>query len=137
MSWFDTSGFASLAKTALKEAQKTIDKALDIKDEPDRAKNHPVQSQPGTSNPDFFSNWGVKGDDDAKDKKRRILPNQKLPQNAGSIWGSFTGSFFEQQKDGSMIAKESMISPESVPDISLHSTKSESAEESVVSEGKI
>jgi hypothetical protein len=33
MSWFDTSGFANLAKSALKEAQKTIDKALDIKDE--------------------------------------------------------------------------------------------------------
>lgn len=33
MSWFDPSGFASLAKSALKEAQKTIDKALDINDE--------------------------------------------------------------------------------------------------------
>ncbi|XP_053606537.1 TATA element modulatory factor isoform X2 [Plodia interpunctella] len=33
MNWFDTSGLTSLAKTALKEAQKTIDKALDIQDE--------------------------------------------------------------------------------------------------------
>lgn len=30
MSWFDASNFANLAKNALKEAQKTIDKALDI-----------------------------------------------------------------------------------------------------------
>ena len=30
MSWFDTAGFASLAKSALKEAQKTFDKALDL-----------------------------------------------------------------------------------------------------------
>uniref|UniRef100_A0A182I9Y3 TATA element modulatory factor 1 TATA binding domain-containing protein n=1 Tax=Anopheles arabiensis TaxID=7173 RepID=A0A182I9Y3_ANOAR len=33
MSWFDTTGIANLAKNALKEAQKQIDKALDIKDE--------------------------------------------------------------------------------------------------------
>lgn len=33
MSWFDATGFANLAKTALKEAQKTIDKALDIQEE--------------------------------------------------------------------------------------------------------
>lgn len=30
MSWFDATNFANLAKNALKEAQKTIDKALDI-----------------------------------------------------------------------------------------------------------
>ena len=30
MSWFEASGFASIAKNALKEAQRTIDKALDI-----------------------------------------------------------------------------------------------------------
>lgn len=30
MSWFDTSNIVSLAKSTLKEAQKTIDKALDI-----------------------------------------------------------------------------------------------------------
>lgn len=33
MSWFDAAGIANLAKTALKEAQKTIDKALDITEE--------------------------------------------------------------------------------------------------------
>ena len=32
MSWFEAAGFTSLAKSALKEAQKTIDKALDIQD---------------------------------------------------------------------------------------------------------
>ena len=35
MSWFDTAGiasFAQTAKTAFKEAQKTIDKALDIQE---------------------------------------------------------------------------------------------------------
>lgn len=33
MSWFDTSNIVSLAKSTLKEAQKTIDKALDITEE--------------------------------------------------------------------------------------------------------
>ncbi|XP_065364104.1 TATA element modulatory factor isoform X2 [Calliphora vicina] len=33
MSWFDTKSFASLAKTALKEAQKKIDKVLDIQED--------------------------------------------------------------------------------------------------------
>uniref|UniRef100_A0A182YQS6 TATA element modulatory factor 1 TATA binding domain-containing protein n=1 Tax=Anopheles stephensi TaxID=30069 RepID=A0A182YQS6_ANOST len=37
MSWFDTTGIANLAKNALKEAQKQIDKALDIKDEDETA----------------------------------------------------------------------------------------------------
>lgn len=32
MSWLNTASIANLAKTALKEAQKTIDKALDITD---------------------------------------------------------------------------------------------------------
>ena len=36
MSWFDTSGFSSFAKTAFSQAQnlqKSIDRVLDIKDE--------------------------------------------------------------------------------------------------------
>lgn len=33
MSWFDTTQLASFAKSALKEAQKTLDKALDIKED--------------------------------------------------------------------------------------------------------
>ena len=32
MSWFDATGLTSLAKSALKEAQRTIDKALDIEE---------------------------------------------------------------------------------------------------------
>lgn len=32
MSWLNTSSIANLAKNALKEAQKTIDKALDIRE---------------------------------------------------------------------------------------------------------
>lgn len=35
MSWFDTKNFANLATKALKEAQKKIDKVLDIEEEQD------------------------------------------------------------------------------------------------------
>ena len=39
MSWFDTAGIASFAKSALTTAQKTIDKALDIQEEAESKKN--------------------------------------------------------------------------------------------------
>lgn len=89
MSWFDATGFANLAKSALKGAQKTIDKALDIKEE------EPKVIQPHTDeSSDFFASWGLQNDQEAN--KRDGNP-QKQP-NASSIWGSFTGSFFEPPK---------------------------------------
>jgi hypothetical protein len=45
MSWFDTKQLTSLAKSALSEAQKTLDKALDIKEDGGGAvENVPVES---------------------------------------------------------------------------------------------
>ncbi|KAI9565256.1 hypothetical protein GHT06_009039 [Daphnia sinensis] len=44
MSWLNTSSIANLAKSALKEAQKTIDKALDIRDSD--ASNHQQSNKP-------------------------------------------------------------------------------------------
>ncbi|XP_046643874.1 TATA element modulatory factor-like isoform X2 [Daphnia pulicaria] len=44
MSWLNTSSIANLAKNALKEAQKTIDKALDIRD-PDAVGNKPIENE--------------------------------------------------------------------------------------------
>ena len=41
MSWFDTTKIASMATKAMKEAQKTLDTALDIKEE--EADNNPDQ----------------------------------------------------------------------------------------------
>ena len=89
-SWLDTKFLGSIAKSALAEAQKTLDKALDIKDdeeEGDKFEDHsqalvrpvkPIQIQsgsgrqaPNTLVKSFSSNLGVGG------------------------WGSFTGSFFE------------------------------------------
>ncbi|XP_026671613.1 TATA element modulatory factor isoform X2 [Ceratina calcarata] len=91
MSWFDATGFANLAKSALKEAQKTIDKALDIKDEDQK----PVESHTEDA-ADFFASWGLKseGPSDVHHEKFK----EPKPEASSSIWGSFTGSFFESPK---------------------------------------
>ncbi|KAL2724492.1 TATA element modulatory factor-like isoform X1 [Vespula squamosa] len=92
MSWFDATGFANLAKSALKEAQKTIDKALDIKDEEEKI------IQTNTDEPsDFFATWELKNNEESNSQTKVL--NQKQ-QNTSSIWGSFTGSFFEIPKFG-------------------------------------
>lgn len=78
MSWFnqfDTAGFASLAKTALKEAQKTIDKALDLKDEND-SDEVSMESE-------------VQNNSDDQDSQ------QKISKLGSSLWSSFTNSVFE------------------------------------------
>lgn len=82
MSWFnqfDASGFASLAKTALKEAQKTIDKALDIKDEED----------------------GVEVSEESKDSRNTDDEDsqQKISKLGSSLWNSFANSVFESEDE--------------------------------------
>lgn len=86
MSWFDATGFANLAKSALKEAQKTIDKALDIKDEEPKV----IQTRTDESS-DFFASWGLKNEEETNEHSN----NPSKQQSSSSIWGSFTGSFFE------------------------------------------
>ncbi len=54
MSWFDTAGIASFAKSALNTAQKTIDKALDIQEEKE-IKNDNTSKLPGLF--DFFFSY--------------------------------------------------------------------------------
>ncbi|KYQ53286.1 TATA element modulatory factor [Trachymyrmex zeteki] len=89
MSWFDATGFANLAKSALKGAQKTIDKALDIKEEEPKV----IQSHAAETS-DFFTSWGIQNE---QETIKRDSDPQKQP-NSNSIWGSFTGSFFEPTK---------------------------------------
>ncbi|CAH0761441.1 unnamed protein product [Diatraea saccharalis] len=112
MNWFDTSGLTSLAKTALKEAQKTIDKALDIQDDSseEREDESPTQSKakispspsntPHNDNTDFFSSWGLSvSAESSKDKttnERHVVTESPSKSSSQSMWGSFAGSFFEQ-----------------------------------------
>jgi hypothetical protein len=122
MSWFDATGFANLAKSALKEAQKTIDKALDIKDEESHSviqskTTSPISPQYDTDN--FFASWGLKS---SGEKEIADMSNQRLKAESScsadteqesrkdasvginrmtmstSLWGSFTGSFFENPR---------------------------------------
>jgi hypothetical protein len=125
MSWFDATGFANLAKSALKEAQKTIDKALDIKDEESHAiiqskTTSPISPQDDTDN--FFASWGLKSSgekekSDMSDEQRKVefsctadtkqesqkdaSPSINRMSVSSSLWGSFTGSFFENPRSSS------------------------------------
>lgn len=95
MSWFDTSGLANIAKSALKEAQRTIDKALDIKE--DDIAHAPANTPVDTNSDDFFGSWGLTPVNDKvirKQKSEEIVTKSPL-KTSTSIWGSFTGSFFE------------------------------------------
>lgn len=97
MSWFDAAGFANIAKSALKEAQKTIDRALDIKDESNIVpSNTPVD--PGLE--DFFGTWGLSHSGNVKQSKEDSSPFEGTTEDtvSSSLWGSFTGSFFDTNK---------------------------------------
>jgi len=80
MSWFDTSKLANIANKAMKEAQKTLDTALDIKDE----EGAEVGDKAGV-----WNSWKmIKSDSDSK-------ISENADPNSSSMWGSFSGSFFE------------------------------------------
>lgn len=92
MSWFDATGLASIAKSALKEAQKTIDKALDIQESE-------FTSAPIDTNDDFFGTWGLAQSSSGAEFREEV-PRVPTKNNlTTSLWGSFTGSFFETPKE--------------------------------------
>ncbi len=90
-SWFDAKQFTSLAKNALTEAQKTLDKALDIKEDGSsssseaRAKVPPLES---ANNDDDDNDDAASVASSASSAAAAAIANSKL-------WGSFTGSFFD------------------------------------------
>lgn len=83
-SWFDTKQFTSFAKTALNEAQKTLDKALDIQE----GENPEVKDK-------------SQAEEDNKDEatsttsKLTTLASSASAMANSKMWGSFTGSFFD------------------------------------------
>ncbi|XP_013136487.1 PREDICTED: TATA element modulatory factor [Papilio polytes] len=125
MNWFDTSGLTSLAKTALKEAQKTIDKALDITDEsseePDDeavsikpSKSLSSGNTPQKDNSDFFASWGLTvSAESSKDpiKEQPVVTESPSKSNSQSLWGSFAGSFFEQQQQNASENESAIVRP--------------------------
>lgn len=106
MSWFDATGFASLAKTALKEAQKTIDKALDIKDDEEgnggeaKLKSSTSVSELGEKAAEAVPTTegdidGGKGKTIKQSVSNPILSTVATGTTATNLWDSFTGSFFD------------------------------------------
>lgn len=105
MSWFDATGIASLAKTALKEAQKTIDKALDIKDDEDEVDEQVNTSSSTTSLSEKLSPDSIDSDKRVGNVKQSasnpILSTVGTGTSASNLWGSFTGSFFDANERNS------------------------------------
>ncbi|XP_055536207.1 TATA element modulatory factor [Wyeomyia smithii] len=102
MSWFDTTGIANLAKTALKEAQKQIDKALDIKEdvEDGGGGNGGADKDSGLAgkqNPDSLVGTSASIRTEPCNPVTEVKGGGNVSRGQmDSIWGSFTGSFFEQ-----------------------------------------
>lgn len=91
MSWFDATGLANIARTALKEAQKTIDKALDIRDEEDVNEIIKPNSNEDSSGCNEKQNALIENSIENEGKKEE-LKDSTMPT---SNWGSFSGSFFQ------------------------------------------
>lgn len=104
MSWFDAAGIASLAKNALKEAQKTIDKALDITEDEDA---DTAISSPQTAE-SLAQSEPPNKKDPSKSMKQSIsnpvLSSEGAP-NANNVWGSFAGSFFDAKSNSDDVNK--------------------------------
>lgn len=99
MSWFDATGIASLAKSALKEAQKTIDKALDITDDDDEVDETIKTASSSTNLDEKISPDTVVSAKNVRVVKQSasnpILSTVGSAASASNLWGSFTGSFFD------------------------------------------
>uniref|UniRef100_A0A182RQD5 TMF_TATA_bd domain-containing protein n=1 Tax=Anopheles funestus TaxID=62324 RepID=A0A182RQD5_ANOFN len=94
MSWFDTTGIANLAKNALKEAQKQIDKALDIKDEEETAGLSETGASAEDSDDDMVRNTPTQSDVSTNPV---AASNSKIASNTLSTSFEATdGSFFDQ-----------------------------------------
>ena len=85
MSWFDTNKIASMANKAMKEAQKTLDTALDIKEEEGETSVLAEDS--------MWAGWKMpKSESDSKLSEK--------PMSSSSLWGSFSGSFIDSGSIG-------------------------------------
>lgn len=108
-SWFDAKNLTSFAKTALTEAQKTLDKALDIQDE---EANNKLKSDVGAASappPPTKSSSALQltnaasgndADETSSTSSRDSLSSSKSSSklSTAAMWGSFSGSYF-QAKD--------------------------------------
>lgn len=108
MNWFDTAGFANLAKSAFTSAQKTIDRALDIHEEKDSTKSS-VRAREDES---FFAAYGLKDKEPSKVTEKKSSNEETVPtddnfkERSWNDWGSFFDYGNKNQKIESHFDKE-------------------------------
>ncbi|XP_067127361.1 TATA element modulatory factor [Centruroides vittatus] len=110
MNWFDTAGFANLAKSAFTSAQKTIDRALDIRD--DEAGRSSIHMKGGDES--FFAAYGLKDkkelpktDDKKQSSKEENLPSDdNFKERSWNDWGSFFDYGNKNQSSESHFSKD-------------------------------
>ncbi|XP_037093802.1 TATA element modulatory factor-like [Pollicipes pollicipes] len=93
MSWFDTAGFASLAKSALKEAQKTFDKALDLESVDEKGPESDSKDKGDSDS--FFSAFGLGSSSVSSGDVATVSDH-----SASSLWGSFGASLLKDSQSG-------------------------------------
>lgn len=136
MSWFDATGFASLAKTALKEAQKTIDKALDIKEDEYYDGNASDLKSSSTSSSLSVKSVEKNSPDSSETSDSLQIMKQSISNpilstvatatSASNLWGSFTGSFFDVNAENNEQSKRTVtIAPTSRSESRLISNKTD------------
>jgi len=88
-SWLNTKSFAALAKNAMSEAQKTLDRALEIPEDDNQITNIDPDGTP-------IFNTSSSSQSSVNDQLNEPLAvkKEKSMRMDASAWGSFTGSFF-------------------------------------------
>ena len=99
MSWFDTNKIANMATKAMKEAQKTLDTALDIKEEEGDTSVLAEDS--------MWAGWKMpKSESDSKLSEK--------PMSSSSLWGSFSGSFIDSGSIGGGLTTSGVVTSDVV-----------------------
>ncbi|KAL3876276.1 hypothetical protein ACJMK2_034142 [Sinanodonta woodiana] len=126
MSWWDTSSFANLATQALKNAQKKIDKVLDIKENDDISNSQATsaivsdtksskssKTNTESSSGDFWNTWLGSGGDEAAEggtgsKSSWALPwgSEESGKSKGSPKGNQGQGTFEKAKTSATDSKD-------------------------------
>ncbi|XP_077979668.1 TATA element modulatory factor-like [Glandiceps talaboti] len=94
MSWFDSAGLTNLAKSALTNAQKSIDKVLDIQDEEDKPSRSTIAAK-GTSGKQ--TDTGRRSPSSRKSTERKSSSRNSSTGDGDSFWSAFLETSTEEE----------------------------------------
>ena len=142
-SWFDAKNLTSFAKTALNEAQKTLDKALDIQEEEEQLRQQNAKATNNTNT--SISSPASPTSTCPGEKETSTLPSSvdeppsssKMTSSAstGAMWGSFTGSYFQVNDVGGTSSTKGPASVEEDKQSALENIE-DNEEEDTINSGK-